>query len=489
MDISKFNTLIIRICQQLLTVLGKEQHTLIRKDGQTLINGEPCSYSFSLTLHRENFIILDEQIIPEKGRALVHRHWIFERPEEGAWMLELAQKDGLPLTDEVMVLELKNLSDRLDTVMEKLSGPFEMPVTDGRSADRGDVARVMERHSFKAFTLAAAGLVLAGLVFTIAVSSLQYGRMLKTVKTLSESIRSSAEEESRVITKLGGDLEHLGVQVADLKRNVDREKDAFEFNRQQTAMNVRSQAAAFSWRESSRKKAYLYLADRIEESQSYGEMVYQLSRLPENNDQAETLMATDKDNRYSLNHYEPVFRGLALPVSIPEDTGDRGNFMISSGYTERRLSPLGAGGVRPHLAVDIINLDNISRISEDNHILRDESRRGVVQSVWKGTVLENGYNGVYGWYTEIRHEPSPEVKNLYPYARSWSSYYSHLHEEPKLAEGTKISRETALGRIGNTGISTGPHLHFELRVYHPNGKYESRYGNFDKINPYIKTSY
>ena len=489
MDITKYKELVLRICQQLLTMLGDERHILLRKDGQTLINGEACSYSFSLTFLKEDVLILDEQIIPDEGRAMVHRHWIFDRyPSEG-WQLALSEKDGHPLSEEVKEIELKNLSDRIESAGQKESGPFEIPVSGGSRIGSGDVSRVMERQSLRFFILAAAGLIFAGLIFTVSVSSLQYGRMLKTVETLSDSIQVSTEKENAAVRELGDELDLLSVQVADLKRNVDREKDAFEFNRQQTAMNVRSLAAGFSWRENSRKRAYLYLADRIEEAGSYGEMVYQISRLPENNDQAETLMATDKDNRYSLNHYEPAFRGLALPVRLPEEKGDKGNFMISSGYTERRLSPLGSGGVRPHLAVDIINLDNISRISEDNHILRDESRRGIVQVVWKGTVLENGYNAVYGWYTQVRHELTSDVKNLYPDATSWSTYYAHLHEEPVLTEGSSLDREDAIGRIGNTGISTGPHLHYELRVYRAKGEYESRFGRYDKINPYIKTGF
>ena len=277
-----------------------------------------------MTFLREDALILDEQIIPEKGKALVHRHWIFERSAAEGWELVLSEKDGLGLTEEVVGIELKNLSERIDASGERAPGPFEMPVGSGRRMDRGEVSRVMDRQSFRAFTLAAAGLVLAGLIFTVSVSSLQYGRMLKTVETLSGSIRESAEEENAVIRVLGGELDQLSAQVAELKRNVDREKDAFEFNRQQTAMNVRSLANGFSWRENSRKRAYLYLAERIEEANSYGEMVYQISRLPENNDQAETLMATDKDNRYSLNHYEPAFRGLALPVRIPKTRGIRG---------------------------------------------------------------------------------------------------------------------------------------------------------------------
>ena len=41
--------------------------------------------------------------------------------------------------------------------------------------------------------------------------------------------------------------------------------------------------------------------------------------------------------------------------------------------------------------------------------------------------------------------------------------YGHL-SEILVAEGQQVSPSTILGRIGSTGRSTGPHLHYEVRV-------------------------
>ena len=44
-----------------------------------------------------------------------------------------------------------------------------------------------------------------------------------------------------------------------------------------------------------------------------------------------------------------------------------------------------------------------------------------------------------------------------------TTYYGHLSDWASPAEGLQVSAGTVIGWSGNTGKSTGPHLHFEIR--------------------------
>ena len=66
------------------------------------------------------------------------------------------------------------------------------------------------------------------------------------------------------------------------------------------------------------------------------------------------------------------------------------------------------------------------------------------------------WNHGYGRAVLIRHDLSVD-DNDYLY-----SFYAHLNSI-SVVEGDKVNLETILGLSGNSGCSTGSHLHFELR--------------------------
>jgi murein DD-endopeptidase MepM/ murein hydrolase activator NlpD len=67
-----------------------------------------------------------------------------------------------------------------------------------------------------------------------------------------------------------------------------------------------------------------------------------------------------------------------------------------------------------------------------------------------GRVEKTGYSKVYGNYVLISH------------GSEWETLYGHL-STISVATGASVSSGEAIGLVGSTGMSTGPHLHFETR--------------------------
>ena len=67
-----------------------------------------------------------------------------------------------------------------------------------------------------------------------------------------------------------------------------------------------------------------------------------------------------------------------------------------------------------------------------------------------GTVIVAGWGGGYGNLVVVSHG-------------SISTAYAHM-SQIAVSNGQQVGRGTVLGAVGSTGHSTGPHLHFEVRV-------------------------
>jgi murein DD-endopeptidase MepM/ murein hydrolase activator NlpD len=96
----------------------------------------------------------------------------------------------------------------------------------------------------------------------------------------------------------------------------------------------------------------------------------------------------------------------------------------------------------------------------DNHTGVDFAGR-VGTAVWAadgGTVTYAGWKGNYGYCVIISHGNGVET------------LYAH-NSELLVKAGQKVAKREQIAKVGNTGRSTGPHCHFEIRI------------NGDPVNP------
>lgn len=106
---------------------------------------------------------------------------------------------------------------------------------------------------------------------------------------------------------------------------------------------------------------------------------------------------------------------------------------ISSRFSRRRYHPI-LKIYRPHLGVDYAAPTGTP-----------------VVAVSDGEVMEARWNGGFGKYVEIRHNPSI------------TTTYGHLSGYAKgVRRGVRVRQGQVIGYVGSTGLATGPHLDFRV---------------------------
>jgi len=104
---------------------------------------------------------------------------------------------------------------------------------------------------------------------------------------------------------------------------------------------------------------------------------------------------------------------------------------ISSGFSLNRKHPI-LGTFQTHRAIDFAAPTGTP-----------------IETVSDGTVIFAGWQGAYGNYIKIDH------------GGGFATAYAHL-SKMNVKKGDRVRQGQLIGKVGTTGRSTGPHLHYEM---------------------------
>ena len=187
---------------------------------------------------------------------------------------------------------------------------------------------------------------------------------------------------------------------------------------------------------------YLFNAKEFDEETGmyyYGARYYEprLS-LWMNCDPMEENLPSSSTYSYAANN--PI-RFIDMEGKIPFDKSVA-HTRISSGFGIRK-HPI-TGELKGHGGIDLATAGT----GHDVHVLAD----GVVKKVgWNVKVDSKGNKTGYGRYVVVQHSDGYE------------SLYAHLDKNGvAVSVGDKVSENDVIAKSGNTGGSTGPHLHIEI---------------------------
>lgn len=261
-----------------------------------------------------------------------------------------------------------------------------------------------------------------------------------------------------------GSLSYLSVlfkatSIGDLLSRVEFVNEVAEYNKsviaalRETRQNIADEKAAMEEQEKLLGEQQDELQVKLDETtalmEEYAADQKALEEIYAAEEKAGEAIAAEIDRLIAESEVVPSNEGYIWPVNTSKK--------ISSPIGSR-VAPGGFGSTN-HKGVDICNVgftSNVFAVKSGKVILASKALQG---SYYGGSG--------YGNYVVIDH------------GGGVTTLYAHL-SYVKVAEGEMVSQGTVLGVTGSTGASTGPHLHYEVRI---NGVYQNP---LDYLSGYIK---
>lgn len=251
------------------------------------------------------------------------------------------------------------------------------------------------------------------------------GDTVATLEFLTDALVDAADERNEVLADAEAAREEARL-VADAKEAIEMRNDAI-FTKLEEALTVSVEPLDKMFREAGMSPDDLIGAVREGYSGQGGPLTPISFSTSGAAPTAEELRANailgglDRMNMYRIAAFKLPF---AMPV--------RDSFRWTSGFGYRR-DPKGAG-TRMHEGTDMAG-----------------SYGTPVYSTADGVIVHAGWDNGYGRLVKIKHDFGVETR------------YAHL-SQIRVEVGQRVSRGDRIGDMGNSGRSTGTHLHYEVRL-------------------------
>ncbi len=251
------------------------------------------------------------------------------------------------------------------------------------------------------------------------------GDTVATLEFLTGALGEAAEERNEVLAEAEAAREEVQV-IADAKEALELRNDAI-FTKLEEALTVSVEPLDKMFREAGMSPEDLIGAVREGYSGQGGPLTpitFSTSGAAPSSEELRAnaiLGGLDRMNMYRIAAFKLPF---AMPV--------KDSFRWTSGFGYRQ-DPKGAGN-RMHEGTDMAGAYGTP-----------------VYATADGVIVHAGWDNGYGRLVKIKHDFGVETR------------YAHL-SQIRVEVGQRVSRGDRIGDMGNSGRSTGTHLHYEVRL-------------------------
>lgn len=340
----------------------------------------------------------------EKEKAIAKKNAI-------DWQISITKEEIAQLMERIDILE-QDIEDKLKSIELKQK---DIEKKQGEIDDNYEILRKRLRAKYMQDTTSTLGLIVGSDSFSDLLTRVEYVRRIaehdRDLLARLADQRAKLEDEKTGLEEDLRALETIKASVEDDKQETESKKDVLNVQVAEAQLQIQDIA----------EMERAYLADLEKNKKIQDEAKAELDRIY-------------REIEWSKNAYA----GGVMAWPLPAYTPGRG-LSVTSEFGPR------FGGTDNHTGIDLSG----TGVYGSNIVAAND-----------GTVVKANLtyaNGVgYGKYVMIDHGVDEQGRTI-------STIYAHC-SSLSVSEGQTVRKGQVIAQVGSTGWSTGPHLHFEVRI-------------------------